>query len=166
MGLLLACKAFLKAWKNPEKGQRFVDGIEKTQPAPRQEKPAGAEQGHLRLLAILQQSSRLIDFFKEDLTGCTDAQVGAAVRKIHEDCRKKLEELVTIRPIFEEQEGAKVQISAGYDPTTIKLVGKVKAEAPFSGTLVHKGWKAHKRSLPKQLSESETDILCPAEIEV
>jgi hypothetical protein len=162
MGFIQACKAFLKAWGDPAAAKRFLDG----EPKPQRQAAPASDQGHLRLLAMLQQSSRLVDFFKEDLTGCSDAQVGAAVRKIHEDCRKKLEELVTIRPIFEESEGSRVQIAAGYDPAAIKLVGKVKSEPPFTGVLVHKGWKAHKRSLPKSLHEQENDVLCPAEIEV
>jgi len=161
MGLGLAFKAFMKAWKNPELGQKFVEG--KAEPKAIQEQ---AEPSHLRLLAILQQSSRLVDFLKEDITGFNDAQVGAAVRKIHADCSKSLEELVTIRPLMEESEGSTIRILQGYDPNTIKVVGKVKGEPPFSGVLVHKGWKAHKRSLPKKVGENLADVICPAEVEV
>lgn len=158
MGLGLAFKAFLKAFKDPKQAQEFVDG------KPRQLEVQ--DQGHLRLLSLLQHSGRLIDFLKEDISKYSDAQVGAAVRKIHQDCGKSLEETVTIRPIMEENEGATVKVSAGYDPSTIKVVGKVKGEPPFSGTLVHKGWKAHKRSLPKKIGEQHNDVICPAEIEV
>ena len=158
MGLGLAFKAFLKAFKDPKQAQEFVDG------KPRQLEVQ--DQGHLRLLSLLQHSGRLIDFLKEDISKYSDAQVGAAVRKIHQDCGKSLEDAVTIRPIMEENEGATVKVSAGYDPSTIKVVGKVKGEPPFSGTLVHKGWKAHKRSLPKKIGEQHNDVICPAEIEV
>lgn len=120
---------------------------------------------HLQLLALMQKSSRLVDFFKEDITAYTDAQVGAAVRKIHQDCSKLLEEYVTIRPIMDDNEGASIKVAPGYDANAIKLVGKVKGEPPYTGILVHKGWKAHKKSLPKMIDES-SEVICPAEIEI
>jgi Domain of unknown function (DUF2760) len=158
MKLLLAIKAFFKAFRDPAQAQKFVEG--RVQEVDKQ------DQGHLRLLAIFQQSGRLIDFFKEDITNFSDAQVGAAVRKIHQDCNKVLEDAVTVRPIMEENEGDKVTILPGYDPAAIKVVGNIKGEPPFTGILTHKGWKAHKRSLPKKIGEQHSEVLCPAEIEV
>lgn len=160
MGLMLAFKAFFKAFQEPEKAKQFVE-----------ETPPGRQIGtidpnHLRLLSQLQQAGRFVDFLKEDLSAFTDAQVGAAARKIHQDCQKMIEELVTIRPLREEPEGAKVVVPKGYNPSEIKVVGKVKGEPPFTGVLVHKGWKAHKLSLPKTVGEQSLEILCPAEIEV
>ncbi len=158
MGFKLACQAFFKALKDPKKTQEFLE-----------EKPKvleSHEASHLRLLAMLQHSGRLVDFLKEDLSSFTDSQIGAAARKIHQDCAQSLEEVVTIRPIMEEKEGATVRVAQGYDPTLIKVVGKVKGEPPYQGVLVHKGWKAHKRSLPKKSGEYNQEIICPAEIEV
>jgi hypothetical protein len=161
MGLGLALRAFFYAWKNPDKAKKFIDNVPF-----RSEAVEASEPSHLRLLAILQQSGRLIDFFKEDISQFTDAQVGTAVRKIHQDCSKSLEEIVTIRPVMEESEGSTVRVPFGYDPSVIKVIGKVNGEPPFSGMLVHKGWKAHKRSLPKKMGESNPDVICPAEVEV
>lgn len=152
MKIVNAFKAFFNALREPQ--------IE----LPAQTPPSEAT--HLRLLAILQQSSRLLDFLKEDISAFSDAQVGAAVRKIHQDCSQSLEELVTIRPIFQEAEGATVQVTAGYNPAEIKIIGKGHTEPPLKGKLVHKGWKAHKQSLPKKAGEQSSDILAPAEIEV
>lgn len=153
MRIINACKAFFKALFEPQ--------AELPPPT------SSSDATHLRLLSILQQSSRLLDFLKEDISAFSDAQVGAAVRKIHQDCSQSLEELVTIRPIFQEAEGASVQIAAGYNPAEIKIVGKGHTEPPLKGTLVHKGWKAHKISLPKKAGEQKnSDILAPAEIEV
>lgn len=160
MGLGLAFKAFIKAFKEPEKAEAFLQD-EKPQP-----KIESADTAHLRILGHLQHSGRLIDFLKEDLSAFNDAQIGAAVRKIHQDCGDILEELVTIRPLRDEQEGAVVTIPKGYDPSEIKVTGNVKGEPPFSGMLVHRGWKAHKRSLPKKIGEQVPDVICPAEIEV
>lgn len=158
MSLGLAVKSFFKAWKNPEKAKEFLKDSQKE-----------IEQhdiSHLRLLTLLQQSGRLIDFLKEDISEFNDAQVGAAVRKIHQDCAKSLEDLVTIRPVMSEKEGTKINVPKGYDAAAIKIVGNVKGEPPFSGRIVHRGWKAHKRSLPKNMGEQSLDVICPAEIEV
>lgn len=158
MSIALAFKAFMKAWKSPQKAQEFLSEAPKLVDS--------TDASHIRLLGILQQSGRLVDFLKEDITGYTDEQIGAAVRKIHEDCGKSLEEIVTIRPLMDEAEGASIRVPAGYDPLSIKVVGKVKGEPPYQGTLVHKGWKAHKRSLPKKVGDQVTDVIFPAEIEV
>lgn len=159
MGLGLAFKAFFKALKDPEEAKQFVEKAEQNQ-------IELSDQSHLRLLHYLQHHGRLIDFLKEDISPYTDAQVGAAVRKIHRDCAQVIEDLVTIRPLKDEVEGSIIQVSKGYDPEEIKVVGKVKGEPPFSGTLTHRGWKAQKRSLPKKSSEQIHDVICPAEVEI
>jgi hypothetical protein len=160
MGLGLAFKAFVKAFKDPKKAQEFLNEEE------RPKQLESVDQSHLRLLFYLQQGGRLVDFLKEDISGFNDAQVGLAVRKIHQDCAKLIEELVTVRPLREEQEGATIQVPKGYDPSEIKIVGNVKGEPPYTGKLIHKGWKIHKRSLPKKTGEMNLDVICPAEIEV
>lgn len=159
MKLILALKAFWKALKKPDEAIVFLE-------AKKIEAPKKKDLAHLRLLALLQQSGRFVDFIQEDITSFSDAQVGAAVRKIHQECKKTLEELVTIRPVVEEKEGSVITIPEGYDPSTIKMTGKVKGSAPYSGRLVHKGWKAHKLSLPKQVGEQLSDVIHPAEVEV
>ncbi len=161
MSLTQAFKAFIKAWKYPEKATEFLKDdqllIEKTEKG---------DFSHLRLLNLLQQNGRLIDFLKEDISSYNDAQVGAAVRKIHQDCSKNLEELITIRPVMDQSEGSSLTVNKDYDTNAIKVIGNVKGEPPYTGTLIHKGWKAHKRSLPKKIGEQNPDIIFPAEIEV
>lgn len=159
--LSLAFKSLINAFRFPDEAKALL-----ALPLKEQKVSESTDLSHLRLLAVLQQSARLVDFFKEDISAYDDAQVGAAVRKIHESCRACVEDLVTIRPIFDEEEGARIFIPKGYDPQKIKVVGKVQGDPPFTGYLVHKGWKAHKRSLPKNLSAQSSDIICPAEVEV
>jgi Domain of unknown function (DUF2760) len=154
-----ACKAFFKAFTESEKDQKLLT-VSSTKQS------EGSEGSHLRLLSMLQNSGRLIDFLKEDLSSFSDAQVGVAVRKIHQDCSKLLEEVVTVRPLMEENEGTSVIIPFGYDPSSIKVVGKIKGEPPFQGILIHKGWKAHKHSLPKKIGEYQNDVIAPAEVEL
>lgn len=158
MRLWLAVKAFFKALREPQKVQILLDDQSQSEEI--------ADPSHLRLLALLQQSGRLIDFLKEDISSFSDAQVGAAVRKIHQDCSHSLEDLVTIRPVVDEVEGASITVPAGYDASLIKIVGKVNCEPPFKGVIVHRGWKAHKRSLPKKVGTQANEVLCPAEVEV
>lgn len=160
MSFLLAIKAFFKAWRDPVSAQAFLENNFKKQDVP------SNDHSHVRLLALLQQSGRLIDFFKEDIRDFTDAQIGAAVRQIHQDCSKSLEELVTIRPLMPEKEGSTITIPKGYDPAAIKILGKVKGEPPYTGTIIHQGWKVHKLSLPQKMGEQASEVICPAEIEV
>ena len=160
MRLLIAFKAFFKALREPEQAQQFLNDpceIKET---------CSTDLSHLRLLALLQQSGRLIDFLKEDIKDFTDAQVGAAVRQIHQDCSKSIEELVTIRPLIPEKEGTTVTVPKDYDPSVMKVLGKVKGEPPYKGVVVHQGWKAHKHSLPKKMGEQANEVISPAEIEV
>lgn len=159
MGLKLALQAFIKAFKEPEKAKQFLEAV-----SPKEIEVS--EPSHLRLLSYLQQGGRLIDFLKEDLTSFTDAQIGGAVRKIHQECAQTMEELVTIRPLRDEQEGATIHVPKGFNPAEFKIMGKVKGEAPYSGVLVHRGWKAQKRSLPKKAGEQTADVICPAEVEI
>lgn len=156
----LACRAFFRAFKEPEKMQMFIENQE---PPKQSETP---DRSHMQLLYYLQHSGRLIDFLKEDIQAFSDAQIGAAARKIHQDCAQTIEELVTVRPLRDETEGATIQVLKGYNPAEIKVVGKIKGEPPFTGVLVHRGWKAHKLSLPKKTAEQIADVICPAEVEV
>jgi hypothetical protein len=155
MRVLNAIKAFFKALKEPVEAQKFLED--------KRELPVQTtgDFSHLRLLSLMQESSRLVDFLKEDLSSFNDAQIGAAARKIHEECGKCLEDLVTVRPLMEENEGSKITIPQGYDSSKVKIVGNVKGTPPYTGVLVHKGWKAHKRSLPKKIGEQATQVICP-----
>lgn len=161
MRLLIAIKAFFMVLKDPVKFEKFLKAKDD------EEKPQqSSDYSHLRLLSLMQESSRLVDFLKEDISSFDDSQIGAAVRKIHDESSKCLEEFVTIRPVMEENEGSKITVPQGYDSTKIKVVGKVLGQPPYAGVLVHKGWKAHKRSLPKKVGIQLAEVICPAEVEV
>jgi hypothetical protein len=157
---ILACKVFFKALKDEKGAKNYLAGSQADAPI------SSEEHAHLRLLALLQKEGRLIDFFKEDISNFTDTQIGAAVRKIHNECGKTLEEFVTLRPLFKEAEGASVTVQQGYDAQAIKVIGKVKGNPPYQGVLRHKGWKAHKLSLPKPVNKADSAVVCPAEIEI
>jgi len=98
-----------------------------------------------------------------------DAQVGAAVRNIHQGCKEALDEHVELNPVFEtEAEGAEVTVPAGFDAHAIRLTGNVMGDPPFRGVLRHRGWQVVRFDLPQQVPDQdpETWVLAPAEVEI
>lgn len=119
----------------------------------------------LRLLALLQQEGRFIDFIEEDIDAYADAQVGAAVRAIHAGCRKALRDRMRIERIRTEEDGADVRVESGFDATEVRLTGNVHGKPPFRGTLQHGGWRACEVKLPEGAG-TDAAILAPAEVEI
>lgn len=137
--------------------------VEVVQPAPK--KPSQSEA--VILLATLQREARLVDFFKEDLSAYSDEQVGAAVREIQRDSAAVLERFFAIRPILHDDEGAAVNVPAGFDAARYRLTGKLTGEAPFHGTLQHHGWETTRCELPAFTgNESAAKTIMPAEVEI
>ena len=120
----------------------------------------------LQLLGLLQQEGRLIDFLEEDVTAYSDTQVGAAARVIHDGCRKVLADHMTIQPVRDEAEGTRVTLPEGFDSSAVRLTGKVVGQAPFTGSLTHRGWKVTDVKLPKVASGHNLRVLAPAEVEL
>jgi hypothetical protein len=122
----------------------------------------------VNFLAILQERGRFVDFLMDDITPYSDAQVGAAGRVLHEGCKAVLLEHFGIRPMREEGEGSKITIPTGYAPDDYRLVGKITGEAPFTGTLVHHGWRVEWVRLPRLLRASADRLpaIAPAEVEL
>jgi len=118
----------------------------------------------LRLLALLQQEGRLVDFLLEDISPYDDAHIGAAVRSIHAGCRAVLAERVQLERILEGDDGATVEVPAGFDAAAIRVTGNVAGAPPFRGSLQHSGWRAARITLPE--SSSDPRIVAPAEVEV
>ncbi len=139
--------------------------------APAQTRPQApsrsAEAGAVQMLAILQRQGRLIDFLQENLSMYDDAQIGAAVRTIHEGAKQALAEHVTLEPIFQETEGSAVAVEPGFDTRAVRLTGHVVGEPPFRGELRHRGWRVVRINLPQQLGgEDKQLIVAAAEVEV
>ena len=131
-------------------------------------RPNQADAEIVSFLALLQARGRLVDFLMDDINAYGDAQVGAAARVVHTGCKAALLEHFRISPVSTESEGATVQVAAGYSPDEYRLLGKISGPAPFSGVLVHHGWKTDTVNLPRIL-RSSTDRLpaiAPAEVEL
>lgn len=128
--------------------------------------PPSARIGALRLLNLLQQEGRFIDFVEEDIDGYADEQVGAAVRAIHAGCRKALHDRMQITRIYSEEDGALVTVPKGFDVHTVRLTGNVHGEPPFRGVLQHGGWRARDVHIPEPVEALDLTILAPAEVEI
>jgi hypothetical protein len=120
----------------------------------------------LQLLGLLQKEARFIDFIKEDITSYSDADIGVAARVVHEGCNKALNEHFTLAPIRSEQEGGKITLPQGFDASSVRLTGNIVGSAPFTGTLIHKGWQVTNIRLPKLTQGHNANILAAAEVEL
>jgi len=132
-----------------------------TAPPPREPPEATA----LRLLSTLQEEGRLVDFLQEDIAPYDDAQIGAAVRGIHEGCRKALRECVTLEAVLSGAEDEAVTIPPGFDPAAIRLTGNVSGVPPFRGVIRHAGWRVRATRLPPRGGQDD-QVIAPAEVEI
>jgi hypothetical protein len=121
----------------------------------------------VQLLALLQRDGRLIDFFSENITPYSDAQVGAAARNVHESCRQTLERYLKLEPVIDSEEGQAVTVQEDFDPSTTKLIGNVTGHPPLRGVLRHHGWRATQVDMPPLPPEGPGRlVVAPAEVEI
>jgi hypothetical protein len=120
----------------------------------------------LQLLGLLQKEARFIDFIKEDIASFSDADIGIAARVVHEGCNKVINEHFTLAAVRSEQEGSKITLLEDFDAAEVRLTGNIVGIAPFTGTLVHKGWQVTGIRLPKLTSGHNAAIVAPAEVEL
>ncbi|CAB5689449.1 Domain of uncharacterised function (DUF2760) [Delftia tsuruhatensis] len=120
----------------------------------------------LQLLGLLQREARFVDFVQEDVAGYADAEIGAAARVVHEGCRKVLREHFSIAPVRAEAEGSRVTLAAGFDAAAVRLTGNVVGQAPFTGTLGHRGWRVDDVRLPQLTDGKAAAIVAQAEVEL
>lgn len=120
----------------------------------------------LQLLTLLQQEARFIDFTQEDLASYSDADIGAAARVVHEGSKKALGTYFTLAAVRSEDEESRITLPAGFNASEVRLTGNVVGEAPFTGSLIHKGWKVTDIRLPKLADGHDTSIVAPAEVEL
>lgn len=127
---------------------------------------AASPDAALQLLGLLQRNARFVDFVEEDIAGYADADIGAAARLVHDGCRATLREHFTIRPVRAEAEGSRVTIAEGFDATAIRLTGNVVGQAPFNGSISHRGWRVEAVKLPRLIETHDVSVIAPAEVEL
>ena len=159
MGLGLAFKTFYRSLTDAQFQRRAEELL--APPAAADTKQPLAD---LRILAVLQRDGRLLDFLTEEVADYSDAQIGAAVRDIHRDCKAALGKYLTLAPVMDQAEDAPVTVPAGFDPGRIRLTGNIDRPAPLTGTLAHRGWQVTAVRLPER--GAGDDVLAPAEVEV
>jgi hypothetical protein len=120
----------------------------------------------VQMLALLQRDGRLIDFLSEDIGPYADAQLGAAVRVIHDSCRRALDRYFKLEPVIAAEEDQPVTVPAGFDPACVKLIGNVVGAPPMRGLLRHRGWRIQQMNLPSLPDASARLIIAPAEVEI
>ena len=159
--------ATILAGRGPERETRAAAEAARPMPVPTGAN-SQADAEIVSFLAMLQARGRLVDFLMDDINAYSDAQVGTAARVVHAGCRAALLEHFQISPVRAESEGATVQVAAGYLPDEYRLVGKISGPAPFSGVLLHHGWKTDAVKLPRVLRSSTNRLptIAPAEVEL
>jgi hypothetical protein len=143
--------------------------INKPEPKIEAAKTPAQEKVHasgLFVLSMFQQEGRLIDFLQQDVAAFSDEEVGAAARVVHGGCRKALDRLVTTARIMKDDEGATVNVPAGFDSNRIRLTGNVTGQPPFKGVLKHHGWSATELKFPTLAENMDYRVLAPAEVEL
>lgn len=125
-----------------------------------------AEAEIVAFFGLLQEKGRLVDFLMDDIAAYEDSEVGAAARVIHQGCRQVLQEYFKVSAISEAQEGTQITVPAGYSADEYRLVGKLIGEPPFTGTLLHKGWKTEFVKLPRIVNMERLPSIAPAEVEL
>jgi hypothetical protein len=120
----------------------------------------------LQLLGLLQKEARFIDFVQENVGAYSDTEIGAAARVVHEGCRKVLSQHFELEPVRKEQENSRVTLPKGFDASSVRPTGNIVGDPPFTGTLIHRGWRATAVRLPKIAEGHDVRIIAQAEVEL
>ena len=120
----------------------------------------------LQLLGLLQKEARFVDFTQENMAQYSDEEIGTVARVVQEGCRKVLSQHFELAPIRNEEEGKRITLPKGYDASSVRITGNIVGQAPFTGTLVHRGWKATEIKLPKITEGHDVNIIAAAEVEL
>jgi len=123
----------------------------------------------LILLSLLQDRGRFLDFVAEDIGAYSDAQVAAASRVVHQGCKAVINECLALAPAHPGAEGDRITVDPAADPNRYRLQGKLAPQPPYSGVVVHRGWKTTRLALPRRtrpIDPSGENIIAPVDVEV
>ena len=169
--LLVICKGNLSNLANAITTFFLVLAQGKTH---QKEKPSSIPKGEIKVnadliwpLYLLQREARLIDFLLEDISSAPDDLVGAGVREVHTKCRKYLLEKLTLQPVIPQEEGARITIESGFNPSKIMLTGFLEGQPPYNGIIKHQGWQVLSSQIPEVTdSFRKNPVLAQAELEI
>jgi len=130
---------------------------------------SGAGGDALILLSLLQERGRFLDFVAEDIRAYGDAQVAAASRVVHQGCKAVIDECLALAPAHAGAEGDRITVDPAADPNRYRLQGKLAQQPPYSGVVVHRGWKTTRLTLPRHtrpIDPAGENIVAPIDVEV
>jgi hypothetical protein len=130
---------------------------------------SGAGGDALILLSLLQERGRFLDFVAEDISAYGDAQVAAASRVVHQGCKAVIDECLALAPAHAGAEGDRITVDPAADPNRYRLQGKLAQQPPYSGVVVHRGWKTTRLTLPRHtrpIDPAGENIVAPIDVEV
>ena len=163
-GRMLGDAGFAEAVARLERGEPVSPArAEPPKPTPLKETVPDSA---LQLLALLQQEGRFLDFLEENVTAYSDAEIGGAARVVHTGCHKVVRDYLRLEPVRTEAEGVRLTLAAGFDPAAVRLTGNVVGQPPFTGTLMHRGWRVAEIKLPRLAEGHDIRVLAPAEVEL
>lgn len=163
VALLVAVGLFRNSTAAP--GPAAAEAVKPTPPAVAKNQ---AQAEVVTLLGVLQEKGRFVDFLMEDIAPFSDAEVGSVARAVHQGCKAAMNEHFKIEAICPEGEGSTLTVPAGYAADEFLLVGNLSGEAPFTGKVVHKGWRTTSVKLPRVLhaDANHLPVIAPAQVEV
>lgn len=123
-------------------------------------------QSALQLLSVLQKEGRLIDFINQDVNDFSDEQVAAAARVVHAGVKSAINQYVQFAPVSETAEGETISLPENFDKNEYRLTGNIVGAGPFSGALIHKGWKVTSVNFPLLAENSDLHVVAQAEVEL
>ncbi len=162
-GRILGDEAFAGAVLRLGRGELTAPAAAAPSQPPLRETPPDSA---LQLLALLQREGRFVDFLEENVSAYSDAEIGGAARVVHEGCHKVIHDYLRIEPVRAEAEGARLTLAAGFDAAAVRLTGNVVGQPPFTGALMHRGWRVAEIKLPKLAEGHDVRVLAPAEVEL
>ena len=123
----------------------------------------------LILLSLLQDRGRFLDVVAADISAYSAAQVAAASRVVHQGCKAVINECLALVPAHSGAEGDRITVDPAADPNRYRLQGKLAQQPPYSGVVVHRGWKTTRLALPRHtrpIDPSGENIVAPVDVEV
>jgi hypothetical protein len=173
LGVLVLLKIFQLRRPKATPEAKDIPVQKRVEPAPVAAAPspdAVVEAGVVQFLARLQEKGRLVDYLMDDITPYSNEQVGVVARVVHQGCREVLRAAFDIQPVHGGQEREAIVLAGDFDAGAYRLVGKVPEHPPYNGTVLHRGWKATRISLPRVTETTRESaarkIIAPAEVEV
>jgi hypothetical protein len=127
------------------------------------------QQPALMLLTLLQEKGRFLDFLMEDIDRYPDTKVCAAARVVHQGCKEVIRTVFDPQPVSELPEKGPITLAEGFPSEAFTITGAVGQQPPFTGTLLHRGWRAQKIKLPSITRDSpraDSTVIVPAQVKV